>query len=219
MRVLLITGFALDKRAFSLMDLPEGYEALDLIPVRKGETLRDYAGRMAGEIGLKPGDIIGGVSLGGMIALEMSRIVDVRGTLIIASATHPRHIRKRFKMWSPIAPWVPDSLVRLIFKSIPKVLAFQNMLGAKEQALLVDIMGNFPPALLKAFPMMMMRWRGCRPPARFRHLHSTGDWLIKPAGDPQTLTLIPGRNHLITVSHPREVREWLLRTVREFSAS
>jgi hypothetical protein len=219
MRVLLITGFALDKRAFSLMDLPEGYEALDLIPVRKGESLRDYARRMAGEIGLAAGDIIGGVSLGGMIALEMSRIVDVRGTVIIASTTHPRHIRRRFKMWSPIAPLVPDAVVRFIFKSIPRVLALQNMLGPKEQALLADIMGKFPPSMLKAFPMMMMRWKGCRPPARFRHLHSTGDWLIRPAGDPQTLTLIEGRNHLITVSHPREVREWLLRAVREFTAS
>jgi hypothetical protein len=219
MRVLLITGFALDRRAFLPLDLPDGFETFDLIPVRKGETLRAYALRMAGEIGLKPGDVIGGVSLGGMLALEMARAIEVRGALIIASATHPRHIRKRFKMWAPIAPFAPDFAISRLFRLIPAVLAWQKMLSPPDQALLADIMGRFPPDLLRAFPPMISRWPGCRPPARFRHLHATGDWLIRPAGDPQTLDLIRAHNHLITVSHPREVREWLVRTVREFSAS
>jgi hypothetical protein len=219
MRVLLITGFALDRRAFLPVDLPDGFETFDLIPVRAGETLRTYAMRMAGEIGLKPGDIIGGVSLGGMLALEMARAVDVRGALIIASATHPRHIRKRFKMWAPLARFAPDFLISRLFRLIPAVLALQKMLSPPDQALLADIMGRFPPALLRAFPSMILGWPGCRPPARFRHLHATGDWLIRPAGDPQTLDLIQAHNHLITVSHPQEVREWLVRTVREFSAA
>jgi hypothetical protein len=218
MRVLLITGFALDRRAFLPLDLPAGYETFDLIPVRKGETLRAYALRMADEIGLRPGDIIGGVSLGGMLALEMARAVDVRGALLIASATHPRHIRKRFKMWAPIAPIAPDFFISRLFRLIPAVLALQKMLSPPDQALLADIMGRFPPALLRAMPMMIMRWPGCPPPARFRHLHATGDWLIRPAGDPRTLDLIKANNHLITVSHPREVRDWLVRTVRDFSA-
>ena len=220
MRVFLITGFALDRRAFDLMDLPaETYHTLDLIPVRKCETLRDYALRMAGEIGLAPGDIIGGVSLGGMIALEMAKAVDVRGVLLIASTTHPRNIRKRFKIWSPLAAHVPDFLIRRIFTLIPAILAWQRMLEPPSQALLADIMGKFPTSLLKAFPSMIMGWPGARPPTRFRHLHSDGDWLIRPEGDPATLTIVPGKNHLITVSHPQAAREWLLRSVAELSAA
>jgi pimeloyl-ACP methyl ester carboxylesterase len=217
MRVFLITGFALDKRAFSLMDLPgDVYRTLDLIPVVKGESLREYALRMAAQIGLAPGDIIGGVSLGGMLALEMAKVVAVRGVVIIASATHPRYIRKRFKMWAPIAAFVPESVIRRIFTLIPRILALQNMLSPEGQALLADIMGKFPPALLKAFPMMILRWPGCQPPARFRHIHSDGDWLIRPNGDPATLTILPGRNHLITVSHPKAVRELVMQAVAEF---
>jgi hypothetical protein len=219
MRILLITGFALDRRAFSPLDLPPEFETFDLIPVRPGERLREYALRMAGEIGLRPGDIIGGVSLGGMLALEMARAVEVRGALLIATATHPRHIRRRFRWLCRIAPFVPDFIIRRIFLLVPAVLAWQRMLEPPDQALLADIMGRFPPSLLRALPPMIARWPGCRPPARFRHLHSTGDWLIRPAGDPQTLTLVKGRNHLLTVSHPREVREWLIRSAREFAAA
>jgi acetyl esterase/lipase len=219
MRVYLITGFALDKRAFDLMDLPaDTYRTLDLIPVRKGESLREYALRMAREIGLAPGDIIGGVSLGGMLALEMAKAIQVRGVLLIASATHPRQIRKRFKMWGPLASRTPQWAIRRIFTLIPIILAWQRMLSPPAQALLAEIMGRFPPALLQAFPMMILRWPGCEPPERFRHIHSDGDWLIRPAGNPATLTLVPGKNHLITVSHPQAVRAWLLRSVAELSA-
>ena len=216
----MITGFALDRRAFSLMGLPDDvYQTLDLIPVRKGESLREYALRMAGEIGLEPGDVIGGVSLGGMLALEMAKAVDVLGVVVIASATHPRFIRKRFKMWAPIAAWVPEAVIRRIFTLIPRILALQNMLSPEGQALLADIMGKFPPSLLKAFPMMIMRWPGCVPPARFRHIHSDGDWLIRPNGDPATLTILPGRNHLITVSHPQAVRDLVMQAVAGFQTA
>jgi pimeloyl-ACP methyl ester carboxylesterase len=185
MRVFLITGFALDKRAFAMMDLPaETYHTLDLIPVLPGETLRVYALRMASEIGLAPGDVIGGVSLGGMLALEMATAVPVSGVVLIASATHPRYIRKRFKMWAPLARWVPESVISRIFTLIPRILALQNMLSPEGQALLADIMGHFPPKLLKTFPMMILKWPGREPPAHFRHIHSDGDWLIRPAGDP-----------------------------------
>jgi pimeloyl-ACP methyl ester carboxylesterase len=219
MRVFLVTGFALDKRAFDLMDLPSDlYRTVDLSPVRKGESLREYALRLAGEIGLQAGDVVGGVSLGGMLALEMARAVEVRGVIIIASATHPRQIRRRFRIWAPLAAYVPEAVIRRVFTLIPAVLAWQRMLNPHAQALLADIMGHFPPALLKALPMMMMRWPGCEPPARFRHIHSDGDWLIRPAGNPATLTILPGRNHLITVSHPQAVRELVLKAVADFTA-
>jgi hypothetical protein len=217
MRVFLITGFALDKRAFSLMKLPEDvYHTLDFIPILKGETLREYAKRMAGEIGLAAGDVIGGVSLGGMLALEMAKTVDVLGVVIIASTTHPRHIRKRFTMWAPLARWVPEALIRRIFTAIPRILALQNMLSPEGQALLGDIMASHPPALLKTFPKMIVGWPGCEPPARFRQIHSDGDWLIRPNGDPATLAILPGKNHLITVSHPEKVRELVLEAVAGF---
>jgi hypothetical protein len=219
MRVFLITGFALDKRAFAFMNLPpETYRTLDLIPILAGESLRAYAGRMAAEIGLAPGDIIGGVSLGGMVALEMSRVVTVAGLILIASTTHPRHIRRRFRIWGPIAKWVPRSVIRRIFTLIPRILALQNMLSPPGQALLADIMGKFPPELLQTFPMMILRWPGCEPTVPYRHIHSQGDWLIRPAGDPAYLTLLPGRNHLITVSHPRAVRELVMDAAERFHA-
>src|SRR4051812_41218760 len=109
MRVFLITGFGLDKRAFAPLQLPaEPYRLVDLIPVNKGETLREYALRLSKDIGLTSEDMVGGVSLGGMLALEMDKAMGTRGVLIIASAAHPRFIRQKFLKLAYITPWMPE---------------------------------------------------------------------------------------------------------------
>ena len=217
MRVFLITGFGLDKRAFALLQLPpEPYVLVDLIPVKKGETLPKYALRLSRELGVQEGDIVGGVSLGGMLALEMAKTIPVLGVILIASCIHPRFIKRRFLSFAPLAPYLPDFLVRKIFALIPAILKWQKMLSPSGQALLADIMGNFPPALLRSLPPMILYWRGCQPPKRFRHIHAACDWLINVGGPPESLKIIPGQNHLITVSHPEEVRTFVLETVQEF---
>ncbi len=217
MKVFLITGFALDKRAFAPLNLPsEPYHLVDLIPVQKGETLRDYAKRMCEGMGLKEGDIVGGVSLGGMLALEMSQLVKVRGVILIASCTHPRHIKRRFMIFANIAPYIPDFLIRRLFLLIPAILKRQKMLSPSGQALLADIMGKFPPALLKSLPPMILNWPGRSPPENFRHIHAEMDWLINPGGLKEKMRIIKGKNHLITVSHPKEVRSFILQSVKEF---
>lgn len=219
MRVFLITGFALDTRAFSPLQLPpEPFRLVDLIPARRRETLREYALRLAAEIGMTGDDVIGGVSLGGMLALEMARAVGARGVILIASCAHPRYIRKRFLIFAPIAPFLPEALVRRAFTLLPVILKWQGMLNPSQQALLADIMGRFPPALLKAMPYKMMRWEGCSPAVPVRQIHSRGDWLIRPNGGP-ACRMLEGRNHLLTVSHPAEVRRFLLEAAEEFAGS
>jgi hypothetical protein len=122
-------------------------------------------------------------------------------------------------MWSPLALWVPEAVIRRVFTLIPRILAMQNMLSPEGQALLGDIMGRFPPKLLKTFPGMMMSWPGCRPPANFCHIHSDGDWLIRPPEDPTGRIILPGKNHLLTVSHAKAVRELVLQAVERFQNS
>lgn len=218
MRFFLITGFGLDKRAFGPMDLPpDRFVLFDLIPVRHREGLKDYALRMAETLGAGPGDVVGGISFGGMLGLEIAKALKPRGVVIIASATHPRYIRSRFLIWSHLAPHAPDFLVRKVFALVPWVLKRQNMLTPEGQTLLTDIMTRFPAALLRALPPKIRTWEGCKPEGiPFRQIHSTGDWLIRPPAPSPDVTLLEGRNHLITVSHPQEVRKFLMDTFDEF---
>lgn len=220
MRMHLITGFGLDKRAFSPLRLPEDrFRLYDLIPPRRRETLRGYALRMAEGMDLDPGDVVGGISLGGMLALEIARAVPCRAVVLIASADHPRHIRRRFLVWSRLAPHAPDFLIKRVFALIPLALKLQGMLSPSGQALLNDIMQRFPPSYLRGIPPKIREWEGCPPAVPLRQIHSEGDWLIRLNGGGPHLTVVKGRNHLITVSHPEEVRKFLMDVYGEFAGS
>lgn len=219
MRFQLITGFGLDKRAFDPLGLPPDRFILhDLIPILPGETLKDYALRMARSMGVVPDDVVGGISFGGMLGLEIAKSLGSRGVILIASADHPRHIRKRFLIWSHIARFAPDPLIRRVFGLIPWVLKRQNLLTPEGQALLNAIMTAFPPSLLREIPARIRTWEGCTPGVPVRRIHSQGDWLIRLNGDPSHLQVVTGRNHLITVSHPEAVRKFLLEAYDEFAA-
>jgi pimeloyl-ACP methyl ester carboxylesterase len=219
MRIFLITGFALDKRAFNPLNLPKDtFTTCDLIPVEKGETFNSYALRMAKSMDLQKGDIIGGVSLGGMLALEIAKYFSVRGVILIASCNHPKMVKKRFLFWSRFSPYFPDFLIRRIFLTIPAILKFQNMLNPDGQALLTDIMGHFPIPLLKSLPPIIRKWEGSEIPPKFRHIHAAKDWMINaPIATSSDFQIIPGHNHLITVSHPNEVRAFILKAVEDFT--
>lgn len=222
MRIHLITGFGLDKRAFAPLDLPpERFVLYDLIPPLPRETLKEHALRMAEGMalasGFGPGDVIGGISFGGMLALEMAKSLKPKGLVLIASSTHPRHIRKRFLIWSHVAPYAPDFLIKRVFALIPWVLKRQNMLTPEGQSLLNDIMTAFPADFLRGFPPKIRKWEGCPPAVKLRQIHSEGDWLIRLNGKPEDLTVVKGRNHLITVSHPEAVRKFLMDAYEEFS--
>ncbi len=219
MKIFLITGFALDKRAFNLLDLSnEIFIFRDLIPVEKEDSFKSYALRMAKDMDLQDGDIIGGVSLGGMLALEIAKYYSVRGVILIASSRHPRMVKKRFMLWSGLAPYFPDFLIRRIFLSIPLILKFQNMLTPEGQSLLTKIMSQFPPSLLKSLPPLIRKWKGAEKPANYRHIHAAKDWMINaPLADTAEYQILPAHNHLITVSHPKEVRAFILKAVDDFS--
>ena len=108
MRFFLITGFGLDKRAFDPLNLPEDrFVLFDLIPALPGETLPDYALRMAGKWGWGPATWWAASPSAACWAWKSPRPSKTRGVILIASATHPRHIRKRFLIWSHIAPYAP----------------------------------------------------------------------------------------------------------------
>jgi len=211
-----MTGFALDVRAFALLDLPpQRVRVLDLIDAEPGDTLASYAARLVGATDYTPQDWIGGVSLGGMLALEAARQYGTQGLALIASTTHPRYIRGIWHALASVAPEAPEIFLRKLFVSVPRTLHRIGMLQNEGRDLLVGIMEKFPIPLLRQLPPMIMAWPGCRPVAPLHRLHSRGDWMIRYDGEGQCHDLLPGRHHLLTVSHPGRTREFILSLLNE----
>jgi hypothetical protein len=207
----LIPGYALDRRVLECLRLPEPqFRCADLIPPERQETLEGYARRLAGAIGFQSGDAVGGVSLGGMLALEIARQCGASKIFLVASCTHPRFIRLPFRVLGRLARWVPEPALHHLFAGFPWAMRRMGMHTDAGEALLRDVMGRFPPALLRRLPSMMLDWKGCEPAAPCAALHCEGDWLIRPPRHLPELTLLPGRNHLLSISHHDATRAFFL---------
>ena len=208
----LITGFALDCRVLESLRLPAslGFRFIDLIPALPDESLPKYALRLAQTIGFQPGDRIGGISMGGMLALEIARECRASQILLIASCTHPRFIRFPFRLAGRLAPHVPQVVLHQIFTYLPFCLRQLGMHTAQGEALLKDIMGQFPPDRIQSLSRMILQWKGCEPTVPYLALHSEGDWLIRPPLHLSALTLLKGRNHLLSISHHDATRQFLI---------
>jgi len=97
-----IPGLGADKRLFRNLNL-NGHDIhfLEWIPHRRRETITDYATRLSMQIE-HPNPILIGVSLGGIMSVEISSIIDVKKVILISSlkggSERPpyMHTQKRF---------------------------------------------------------------------------------------------------------------------------
>lgn len=113
--VYFIPGMAAGKEIFGNISLPqEKYEihVLEWLIPENGESLKEYAKRMASRI-TEPNAILIGVSFGGVVAQEMSLLLDLK-KIIIISSVKTRHELPRRMRWSSatgLYKLIPTSLV------------------------------------------------------------------------------------------------------------
>ncbi len=212
MRVFLLPGYALDSRAFTRLELPDPpFKRVDFIPLQPGDTITTYAARLADEIGFRPDDIIGGLSFGGMLSLEIARLRGARKVLLMSSCSHFGDIRPFFRFAAHFAPVIPVRVAKSAYPLVVMALKFKKVFASNSESLLYNMIGEFPDSLMKGFPRLMLGWKGAAPTCPVLRLHSESDWLIRPPKTATNVTLIPGGHHLISFSHPG----WVIRFLYE----
>lgn len=109
--LLMLPGMAVDERSLR----PQRRAFPDLIvpawiDPQSGETLPEYAARLArGLDGAKPA-LVGGVSFGGFVALELAAHLGVPTCVLIASVRSPSEMPRRFRALRPLARLGPAGL-------------------------------------------------------------------------------------------------------------
>lgn len=96
-----VPGLAASSKIFEFLDLPsEKYEIhyLDwLIPLSQNESITNYAKRMCDRITHKNPVLIG-VSFGGIMVQEMSKLIAVKKTIIISSVKSKKELPRRLRV-------------------------------------------------------------------------------------------------------------------------
>lgn len=88
MNIYLISGLGADSRAFRYLNFDEHFTThyLNWIEPLTNETLKDYSKRLSANIDSSKPFILIGLSFGGMVATEISRILNPQKTILISSA-------------------------------------------------------------------------------------------------------------------------------------
>src|SRR3546814_1935076 len=115
--IYLLPGMGADHRLFSRLDLPGlNPKVLQWVPPGEGDSLGDYAKKLQPQITSTEDAVLLGVSLGGMLAVELARLARFRKIILISSAKTcleiPFYFRKAGKAgWHR---WITaDRLVRM----------------------------------------------------------------------------------------------------------
>jgi pimeloyl-ACP methyl ester carboxylesterase len=184
---------------------------------KPNEALADYAHRWAHQLAdrLDPDQplFLGGVSLGGMIALEMARILKPRCTFVIASCVNHHELSLRAQLLSNLAGHLPANLVKRLLPGWGIALACREQLDDRGFALVRRMMRGGDPDFFKWAAMAMHDWdfegplgEAQRPAYR---IHGRHDWLLPPKPGQHFDQLIPDGRHLINLSHPHTVNRFI----------
>lgn len=174
------------------LDFP--IECIDWPAYRGERSYAEVARRIVEEHDIRDGDVVGGSSLGGMVALEMAGIVRPAGCVLLGSAVHASEVRTLLSILAPLAAVAPVELV-------------QTLAGSRTD-LVSAMFSEADTSFIRAMSAYLPRWQGTqgRTDTLFR-LHGRQDPVIPcPAAG---ATVIEGAGHVVAMTHPAETAAFL----------
>ena len=88
-----LSGLGTDKRVFEYLTLDYEFIPIDWIEPRRKETIEEYALRLSELIDKNEDFGILGVSFGGLVAIEISKILNPKLTILISSVETKNELR------------------------------------------------------------------------------------------------------------------------------
>ena len=201
--IYIISGLGADKRMFQNFSF-EGFEVVHIdwdLPL-ENETLQNYALRISENIKDENAILIG-LSFGGIISVEISKIKKFKKIFLLSSAKTKFEIPFYYRFLGKL------NLLRIIPSSILKRLNSLTYLvfGAKtnfEKNLLKDIIKNTDKHFLKWALHQIMNWKNENYSENIVHIQGDSD-LILPHNFIKYDYLIKDGTHFMTLNQSKEI--------------
>jgi len=209
--VYFISGLGADRRAFSRIDLPPGYEAvyLDWIEPLKHESLSSYAERFSKLID-DPECVIIGLSFGGILASELSKILSPKKVIIISGITCSDELPWYFKWMGKIGMHkiVPVQLMKT-------ATIFRNSRADDEARKMIrDFVQNTSPKFIRWSLNAIINWRHSERFSSLVHIHGSKDHLL-PCRYVNADYVIKDGGHLMVLNKAAEINTVLFRLLEK----
>jgi pimeloyl-ACP methyl ester carboxylesterase len=201
-KIYLIPGLGGDGRLFTgLKEEGLEFEVLEFIDPIPGESIHEYAGRLSQ--GIDPGEpfVVGGVSLGGIISLEVARHTRPERVLLISSVKSSRELPLYFKMFRylPVHRAISGEFYK---KYAPR----DSRKGIPEYKfkILNDMRMEADPRFVEWAVNAVVHWKRREVPENVIHIHGTRD-LMFPGLFLGPRHKVPGGRHVMVLAQADEV--------------
>lgn len=203
--VYLIPGQGADYRLYDSLQLPEGFRKIHVkCPTpAKNSTLPAYAKQLSSQIDTSTSFVLLGVSLGGMLATELTDLLNPEYTIIISSAKCQYELPKRYKAFRkfPLNKYLHPNLYRMGSK-IAQPLVEPDRKNAK--ATFKKMLHDKDPLFLKRTSNMIINWQRSSYSEDIIHVHGTNDHTI-PYKNVKANYSIKNGSHMMVLTRFKEV--------------
>lgn len=202
-KVYVFSGLGVDKRVFSTIDFGDlEVEFVDWIIPEKTESLQQYALRISRCIKTEKPVLIG-LSFGGMIAVEISKIIRCSKIILIASATNIKELPAlyRFLGFLNIHKFIP---VRLLKRRNILMDWFFGITSKEERSLLHAILKDTDPFFMRWAFTAVLNWKTKDAAANVFRIHGDKDHII-PLNLVRADYVVKNGGHFMTVNKAEEI--------------
>ena len=207
--IYLLAGQGADERLFKNLTFSEDYcvNYIEYTTPTNETSLKEYAVTLSQQIDQTKPFVLIGVSLGGMLATEMTDFLQPEKTIILASAKNTNELPRTFNFQKkvPLYKLAGKRNVKWGARFLqPIVEPDRRKESDTYKAMLED---KDPEFLLRTIPMIM-QWERTSNDADIIHIHGTKDHTI-PYKNVQCDYTIEGGSHMMTLTQSHKINEIL----------
>ncbi|HTG55160.1 MAG TPA: alpha/beta hydrolase [Niabella sp.] len=210
-KIYVFSGLGVDRRVFNNIDFGDlDITHVEWIMPEPDEPLVHYAQRIIAANRMAPHSALIGLSFGGMLSVEVAKLIPVDKLILIASAKTKNELPRGFlmKLLLRLRKFIPERKL-----TSPNAIA-DWLFGVKttnEKQLLRDILKDTNPEFFKWAINEIVNWDNEVMPANCIHIHGNKDRII-PIKNVKADYVIEGGGHLMTVNKSAETGH-IIRTV------
>ena len=209
-KVYLISGLGADSRLFKNVVLPVGYEAVLvdwLIPIYT-DTLTTYSQNIINQYSINEDSIVIGVSLGGMISVEIAKQVKLDKVILISSIKTHKEAPWYFGFFRsvPVYKVIPGDLMRHAGFLVKPM--FGNM-NANDLRLFKSMLRNSSPVFLKWAMRAALYWKNNREFSNLYHIIGNNDLVFPYKNIQKPTAIVKGGTHIMVFDKSDEINKLL----------
>jgi len=208
-KVFLISGLGADTRLYNYIDISEDDEVvpIDWIEPHETDTLSIYSQKIIYQYDIRPNSIVIGTSLGGMLAIEIAKKVNLKKVILISSIKTIKEAPAYFSIFRtlPIYKLLPSGMLNKLGFLIKPLFGH---LKDTDAWLFNDMLSKNSPKFMKWAMGAVVNWDNLTIPPNVYHIHGDKDRVF-PVKNISDAAIIKGGSHIMIFDKAKQVNKWL----------